>query len=505
MEKDMTAQLDRDTDQTIARHWIGGAWSSAGELHSSISPSDGSTVGQYHSAGRAEAQAAIDAARVAFDAGVWSRNSALRSDAMLELAGHLQERFLDLASMLSREAGKRLPETMWETGGAIAWLKYAAATALTQGAGRAAEVAPGVFFQSNPVPAGVAGIISPWNSPLILSIRAIGPALAAGCTVVLKMPGQTALTNALFADAVAATESLPPGVVNIFTEAGNEGAPLLVESPSVDVLSYTGSTSVGRLIAAAAAPTLKRVSLELGGKTPLILLEDADLDAALPQVLRAMLTMNGQFCVTGSRVLVHRSIADEVRARLTEMVSSVRVGRSDDPASELGPLVDKASVTRLDKIVRAASAKARVLVEGGPITDGPLADGAFYRPSLIEVDDLDSPLVQQEVFGPVQTFEVFDDDADAIRMANATEFGLGAAVFSRDSMRARAVGGEVLTGLIWINTWALLSEHFEQGGMKASGYGYLCGPAAIEQFQILRVFSEMTTAAAMAAAAAAAG
>lgn len=500
----MTAQIDRNTDQATARNWIAGAWSSAGDEHASINPSDGSTVGHYHSAGRAQAQEAIDAARQAFDSGEWSADAARRSDALLEFASRLQERFLELAGTLSREGGKRFAETMWEVGGSIAWLKYAAATALTQTAGRAAEVTPGVYFQSNPEPVGVVGVISPWNSPIILSVRAIAPALAAGCTVVLKLPGQTGLTNALFAEAAALTTGLPPGVLNIFTEAGNEAAPLLVESPLVDVVSYTGSTATGRAIAAAAAPTLKRLNLELGGKTPLILLEDADLDTAIPQIIRAMVTMNGQFCVTGSRVLVHRAIADRVRDALSESISSIKVGKADDPDSQLGPLIDKASVARLDTIVRDASAKAKVLVEGGPITEGPLADGAFYRPSLIEIDDLDSPLVQQEVFGPVQTFEVFDDDADAIRKANATEYGLAASVFSRDGLRARSVGRRIAAGCIWINTWGLLSEHFEQGGFKASGLGYLCGPRAIEEFQALKVYSEMT-AAAMAVAAARAG
>jgi len=503
----MTAQLDRNsnTDKAFAGHWIAGSWSTAGTPSSSTSPSDGSVVGTFTSAGRPEAQAAIDAAREAFDNTEWSVNAALRSDALLEFAGHLQERFMEIAAMLSREGGKRLPETMWEVGGSVAWLKYAAATALTQNAGRAAEVSPGVFFQSNPEPLGVAGVITPWNSPIILGVRAIGPALAAGCTVVLKMPGQTALTNALFAEAAAQTASLPAGVLNIFTEAGNEGAPLLVESPQVDVVSYTGSTTVGRAIAAAGSSTLKRLNLELGGKTPLILLEDADLDAALPQVVRAMVTMNGQFCVTGSRVLVHRSLAEQVRVRLSEMVSAIQVGKSDDPASELGPLIDKDSVSRLDRIVREASIGARVLVEGGPVTQGPLVDGAFYRPSLIEIDNVDSPLVQQEIFGPVQTLEVFDNDDDAVRMANATQYGLAVSIFSRDALRARTVGRQIAAAGVWINTWALLSEHFEQGGFKASGYGYLCGPRAIEEFQVLKVYAEMTQAAAMAAAGAAAG
>ncbi len=336
--------------------------------------------------------------------------------------------------MLSRENGKLLRETTWEVALAVDWLRYSAASALTQVAGRAAEPTPGLYFQSVPEAAGVAGIISPWNSPIVLTVRAIGPALGAGCTVVVKLPGQTALTNALLGEVVEETTSVPSAVVSPLTEAGNEVAPLLLSSPAVDVVSYTGSTEVGRAIAAAAAPTVKRLSLELGGKTPLIVFDDADIDSLLPLLVGACTLMNGQFCVTGSRVLVHRAVADEVRAKLSASLQSVQVGPANDPASQLGPLIDKAAVERVDKLVEEATSYAKVLVRGGPLEDPALEAGAFYRPSLLEIEELNAPLVQQEVFGPAQTFEVFDDEADAIRRANATDYGLAASVFTRNDL-----------------------------------------------------------------------
>ncbi|GAA0536111.1 MULTISPECIES: aldehyde dehydrogenase family protein [Streptomyces] len=470
-------------------NWINGRRSTDGPVHTSVDPSTGEVVGTFHSAGRTEAEAAITAARTAFDTTGWSRAAAPRAKAIHELADNLAARADDLATMLSRENGKLLRETTWEVALAVDWLRYSAASALTQIAGRAAEPAPGLYFQSAPEAAGVAGIISPWNSPIVLTARAIGPALGAGCTVVVKLPGQTALTNALLGEVIEETTSIPSGVVNLLTEAGNEVAPLLVSSPAVDVLSYTGSTEVGRAIAAAAAPTVKRLSLELGGKTPLIVFDDADVDSLLPLLVGACTLMNGQFCVTGSRVLVHRAVADEVRAKLSASLQSVQVRPANDPASQLGPLIDKAAVERVDKLVEEATSYAKVLVRGGPLEDPALEAGAFYRPSLLEIEELDAPLVQQEVFGPVQTFEVFDDEADAIRRANATDYGLAASVFTGNDLRARRVGREIRAGLVWFNTWGLLTEHFEEAGVKQSGYGKLCGPAAIEEFQNLKVYA----------------
>jgi acyl-CoA reductase-like NAD-dependent aldehyde dehydrogenase len=332
-------------------------------------------------------------------------------------------------------------------------------------------------------PIGVAGIIVPWNSPLALLVRALGPALAAGCTTAIKLPGQTALVNSLIAEAVAATGSLPKGVVNIFTETGNEGAPLLVESPDVDVINYTGSTKVGRQVAEKSAQTLKRVCLELGGKTPLIVFEDADMEAFAPLVVNALTKFNGEFCMTGSRVLVQRSVADAWRERIASLLEKVVVGRADDPNSHMGPVIDKANVERIDRIVKDAFRYARIIVRGGPIVDGPLAAGAFYRPSMLETEALDVPLIQEEIFGPVLSFETFTTELEAITRANATVFGLAAAVFTKDVDRAQRVAHAVKAGTVWINTWGLIHDAFEEGGFKQSGIGRARGARAMEEFQ----------------------
>ena len=374
--------------------------------------------------------------------------------------------------------GQATLEATWS----LSTLRYNAGTALSQ-TGTSAQIAPGVFATAMREPIGVAGIIVPWNSPLALLVRALGPALAAGCTTVIKLPGQTALANSLIMDAVAATKSLPKGVVNIFTEAGNEGAPLLVESPDVDVINYTGSTKVGRQVAEKGAQTLKRVCLELGGKTPLVIFEDADIETVAPLVVTALIQFNGEFCMTGSRVLVQRSVADAWRERIASLLEKVVVGRADDPNSQMGPVIDKANVERIDRMVRDASRYARIIVRGGPIVDGPLAVGAFYRPAMLETEALDVPLVQEEIFGPVLSFETFANEDEAIARANATIYGLAAAVFTKDVDRAQRVAHAVKAGTVWINTWGVVNDAFEEGGFKYSGIGRARGARAMEEFQ----------------------
>lgn len=484
------------TQATPARHWINAQWTESALLGQSINPSTGEVIGHFHDGGIEEATAAIASASAAFAEGEWARDVNLRARAISQIADGIEARSHELAALMSRENGLLLWQAMFQIGTAAQWMRYnAAACLVSSDIGRNADIGPDVHFHSTPEPLGVAAIIAPWNAPITLSVRALGPALAAGCTTIVKMPAQTALTNTLFAEIIAQCSALPVGVVNVFTESGSQGGELMVRSPEVAVVSYTGSTAVGRKIVEASAATLKRLNLELGGKTPLIILEDADLDVAIPTVVSASTMSNGQFCVTGSRVLVHSAIADEVRTRLSAALTAIRPGPSDDPASQIGPLIDKASAERVDRLVEAALADAVPLVRGGLITDGPLAGGAFYRPTLLEVERLDIAVVQEELFGPVQTFEVFDTDAEAVRRANATQYGLGAAVFTRNSGRARAVGRALQSAGVWINTWGLLNEKFEQGGYKASSNGgFLCGPRALEQFQQIKVYGDLASA-----------
>src|SRR3954462_12150631 len=270
-----------------AHHLIDGRRQGSRVVSRSFSPATGEPLGTFADGGAAEARAAIAAARRAFRTTAWSRDRGLRSRALLQMADLLERRRDRFVQGLAQENGKPLAEAGFEIDLTIPKLRYAAALALTD-SGRSAEVAPGLYGQTLRQPAGVAGIIVPWNSPVVLLVRSLAPALAAGCTTAGKMAGGTALVNGMFAKLLADTDALPAGVVNIFTESGNEGAPLLVSSPDVDVVSYTGSTAVGRVIMREASALLKPVSLELGGKTPSIVFDDADLDAVVPTLVKSI-------------------------------------------------------------------------------------------------------------------------------------------------------------------------------------------------------------------------
>src|SRR6478609_9532380 len=251
------------------------------------------------------------------------------------------------------------------------------------------------------------------------------------------------------------------------------------------MISYTGSIPVGRRIAAAGAKTLKRVNLELGGKTPMIVFDDAALASIVPLLAASVTTFAGQFCMAGSRILVQCGVADQLRGLLRERLSHTVVGPGEEKGTQMGPLIDTAAVARVDRIVEDSAGYATVIVRGGPVTGGPLASVAFYRPSVIEVQEISAPIIQQEIYGPVATFEIFDDEADAVQRANATEFGLAAAVFTRD-VRARRVSRQINAGTVWTNTWLAINDGFEEGGYKQSGIGRLRGARGIWEFQEIR-------------------
>jgi betaine-aldehyde dehydrogenase len=466
----------------IAKHWIDGEWVGSDTVAESVNPAIGAVLGQWADGGEAEARAAVAAARRAFETSPWSRDRSLRHRALSEMADRFDAHAQELGTLVTKENGKKIAEGRFEGASPGPTLRHNAALALTD-TGIWAEIAPGQWFSTYAEPAGVVGVIVPWNSPVALLIRSLAPALSAGNTVAVKMAGQTALVANLVSQIIAEVTSLPRGVVNIFTESGNTGAPYLVASPDVQVISYTGSTTVGRLVAAGGAATLKRMNLELGGKTPMIVFDDADLDRTVPLLAAGITTFAGEFCMTGSRILVQRGVADQVRTRLAGLLESVRVGDGMNPQTDMGPLIDKADVARVDRLVEAALAYAKPVVRGGPATEGALAAGAFYRPALLEVEDVHTDLVQKEVFGPVATFEVFGTEADAVARANATEFGLAAGIFTSNINISRRVSHEIQAGTIWTNTWAAINDGFAEGGYKQSGIGRLRGPLAITEFQ----------------------
>ena len=466
----------------VARHWIGGAWVDSPQHRNSINPATGEIIGSYADAGLAEAELAVQAATSAFRTTSWAHDMEFRTRVLLEIAQSFERHERELAELTTLENGKTIAEAAFEVSFAAGGFRTAAALAQTT-YGRIKEVAPGLHAMVIPEPVGVALVIVPWNSPTALLVRDLATALAAGVTAVVKLPGQTAQVNAAISRVFADVPSLPPGVVNVITESGSEAARWLVDSPDVPVISFTGSTPTGRQIGAAAARHIKRVGLELGGKTPHIVFDDADLDKALPVIEKSLTIFAGQFCVTASRLLVQRGVYETVKQRLAERLANVKVGPGIDQSSDMGAMIDKANVERVDRLVEEALAAGAVpVVRGGPITEGALANGAFYRPALLEVTDPSMPIVHQELFGPVQTLQVFDTEDEAVELANDSEFGLGASIWSTDVNRPMRVARRVQAGMVWINDWAQLPNQFEIGGYKQSGVGRANGPGGIDHY-----------------------
>lgn len=466
----------------LVLNWINGAWMGASDVRPSINPATYEVIGEYADGGLEAAHKAVEAAKRAFRETAWALDHELRARVIGQIADAFERNRDALLDLLSIENGKLKSEAAFELEMVPSKLRYYAAAALLE-SGRAVTPKPGSISLILRQPMGVAGIIAPWNSPVVLTVRSLAPALAAGCTAVIKLPGQVAQVANFMARVMAEAADLPKGVINLFFETGPEGSAFLIDSPDVAAISFTGSTRTGRVIAAAGSRYLKRFGLELGGKTPMILFDDADIEAALPKLEKALTVFAGQFCMTGSRLLVQRSIADRVREGLAGRLRAVKVGPASDPASEMGPLIDKANVARIEKLVETAiAAGARAIVRGGPVIAGPLKKGAFFKPALLEVSDPKLPIVQQETFGPVLTLQVFDRESEAVALANDSEYGLSASVWTRDLDRSLRVAQAVEAGTVWINDWAKVYDSTEEGGFKQSGLGRLNGLAALDDF-----------------------
>ena len=466
----------------IALNWINSQWVDTKNHKESFNPATGEVIGRYADSGKQEGVAAIAAAKKAFKDSEWKSNRQLRYKVINQLADQFEVYHHRLVKILMLENGKVKSEAEFEVGLVAPKLRFYAALSLTE-YGRALETKPGSFSMVLSAPIGVAGIIAPWNSPIILMVRSLAPALAVGCTVVIKMPSQTAQVNGLMSEVFESVRDVPPGVLNLFTESGSEGAALLIESPDVPTISYTGSTRTGQIIMRNGASHLKRFSFELGGKTPMIVFDDANLDIALPTLEKAITVFAGQFCMTGSRILVQRGIADKLKKALSERLRKVRVGPASDPTSDMGPMIDKSNVERVDRIVEEAIKDgAKVLVRGGKVSEGPLGKGAFYGPTLLEVTDNSMKIIQEETFGPVATIQVFDTIEEAVTLANDSIYGLSASVWSQDVDLPLRVGRELQVGTVWINNWAQVNDEFEEGGFKLSGAGRLNGLAAMQEF-----------------------
>lgn len=467
-----------------AKQLIGGRWLTTVGAHERLgeafNPASGEVAALFAEGSATEAQAAVAAALQAFEHTAWKRSPRLRAEVLLDFAARLDARKEDIADWLVTLNGKLRREALGEIGAGISELRYYAGLARNL-FGRVLEVEPGCYSSLDREAAGVCAIILPWNAPVTLLIRSLAPALAAGCTVVIKPAHQTAVVNNLVLECLSSDARVPAGVINSVIESGTEVSRFLCASPDIDVISFTGSAKVGKLIAQSTANTLKRLSLELGGKAPALVFADADIDKTVAGIVAGGMVMAGQQCTAIARVLVQDAVYDTVAQRLAAALKAVKVGPGNDPASQMGCLIDVANRDRINALMDSAEATQRVLLRGR-VPGGALARGAFIEPSLVEVQDLASDFIQNELFGPLLVIERFSGEDEAVSRANATRFGLAASVWSSDAKKSRRIAARLRSGTVWSNSHNRLFAEAETGGFRDSGYGRLHGAEGLNDF-----------------------
>jgi betaine-aldehyde dehydrogenase len=467
---------------------------SSGARQEVVDPATGETVLTYEPAGPGDVDAAVEAARRALP-GWAGATPGERAAALTNLARVLGERAEEFARVESLQCGKPIRLSRgFDVPGTVDNTAFFAGAARALEGRATAEYSGDHTSSVRREPVGVVGSVAPWNYPLQMAAWKILPAIAAGNTIVLKPSELTPLTSLMFAE--AATEAgIPDGVVNIVTGTGPVAGEHLVGHPAVAMTSFTGSTAVGVRVAEIAGRGAKRLHLELGGKAPFVVFDDADLDAAVHGAVAASLINSGQDCTAATRAYVQRPHHDAFVAAVADLYGQVRIGDPFDPATDLGPLVSHAHRRRVAGFVDRARAYATV-VTGGGAPGGDLARGAYYRPTLVTGAPQDSEIVRQEVFGPVLAVLPFDTDDEAVALANDTPYGLAASVWTRDVYRCLRATREIAAGCVWVNDHIPIVSEMPHGGFGASGHGKDMSTYSLEEYtRVKHVMQDITGAA----------
>jgi acyl-CoA reductase-like NAD-dependent aldehyde dehydrogenase len=449
----------------------------SGEVRELREPATGEPLARAAIAGEADVDRAVDAARGALD-GEWGKTAGTaRSRLLHALADAIGANRAELAELETRNVGKAISSVKAELHQAVENFRYYASAIATIG-GRSNPVGGSLLFYSLKEPVGVAGQIVPWNYPLMMATWKLAPALAAGCSVVLKPDPQTPLTAIRLAE-LASEVGFPAGAINVVPGDGPSTGAYLVRHPGVDKIAFTGSTRTGGEIMRLASDPVKRVTLELGGKSPNLVFADADLASAIPSSAWSIFYSAGQSCEARSRLLVEQSVYDEVVSRIGELATAIRVGDPLDAETNMGSLISVAHRERVHGFVERAADEGASVVTGGTVPDRP---GAFYPPTVIAAGSSSLEIAQEEVFGPVVTVTPFEDEKDAIRLANDVRYGLMATVWTGDPARGHRVAARIKSGTVGINMPYTAFPGIPFGGYKQSGFGRELGLETLELY-----------------------